>query len=401
MPEIAELQKEIRNLEQQVTDFAEAGKVDAAHEATGRLGAFREMLVGEANRLEEANKALAERLDAVGRKDLRTVGERALGAEDAFREIAPGWQAVVPNAGTIHNAATTLPTPKIEDNNLPALVTQPMGFLDTIVQGVTAGDEKYFLPPALTNGAATWTLGATKAESSIAWTEHTSQLETIAHWIPVHKQMVNRYKTLESQISNALMTGLRMVRNQKCIFGNNSNGIIGVTNFPGILTWAKNASDNIVDNLADMATRVRVASGYSPNCVALSPETIREIAKTKDQDGMYLFPNFKAGDVVPGTNMVAVEDVNMDVTTVTENKGDQTNTYTTKRGAVVYYNGVISYKAAMADEVTIGLVDKQFIQNSYTLLGEGDGLLRVDAPAAICFCAELGTTQTRTESTAA
>ena len=134
MPEIAELQKEIRNLEQQVTDFAEAGKVDAAHEATGRLGAFREMLVDEANRLEEANKAMAERLDAVGRKDLRTVGERALGAEDAFRELAPGWQAVVPNAGTIHNAATTLPTPKIEDNNLPALVTQPMGFLDTIVR---------------------------------------------------------------------------------------------------------------------------------------------------------------------------------------------------------------------------------------------------------------------------
>ena len=395
MPQtIAELQREIANLEQQVADFAERGEVDRAHEATGRLGAYREMLVDEAQRLEQDNASLSERMATVGAAELRTIGERALGAETDFVELAEGWKATVPNAGTIHNAATVLPTPQVEDNNLPALVTEPMGFFDTIVQGVTTGDEKYFLPPVLTNSAASWTLGETKAESAIAWTEHTSQLETIAHWIPVHKQMVNRYKTLQSQISGALMTGLKMVRNNKSIFGNNSNGIIGATNFPGILTWTKNDNDNIVDNLADMAARCRVASGYSPNYVALSPDTIREISKLKATDGHYLFPNFKAGDVVPGTNMVAVEDVNLDVTTSTTS--DKTTTYTTKRGALVYYNGVISYKAAEEDAVTLGLVNDQFIKNAYTLLAEGDGLLRIDTPAAICYCAELGTTQTRT-----
>lgn len=385
---IVELQEEIAHLEQQVTDYAEAGHVDKAHEATGRLGAYREMLVDQAKSLEMQNAAYAEQIADSSKAVLRTLGQRALGAEDAFTELRAGWKATVDNAGTIRNVATVLPTPTVEDNNLPAYVAQPMGFLDTIVQGTTAGDEKYFLQPTLENGAAGWKLGETKAESAIAWQEHTSQLETIAHWVPVHKQMVNRYGTLEAQISGTLLTGLRMKRDHLAVFGNNSNGIIGAANFPGINTWTKSEGDNIVDNLADMAVRCRVASGFAPTHAALSPDTIREIAKTKDADGRYLFPEFKAGDVIPGTNMIAVEDVNMDVVSTAG------GTITTKRGALVYNAGVISYKAAMNDAVTLGLVDKQFIQNAYTLLAEGDGLLRIDAPAAICYCAELGTTTT-------
>mgnify|MGYP000520787020 FL=1 len=59
---------------------------------------------------------------------------------------------------------------------------------------------------------------------------------------------------------------------------------------------------------------------------------------------------------------------------------------------MVYFNGVITYKVADPDQVEIGLTDKQFINNAYTMLGEGTGLLRIDNPAAICYCADLGIT---------
>lgn len=400
---IAELRATVAEYEQRVTDYAEAKDVDKAHEATGALAAYRQMLLDETERVEAENARLAEQVASINAPEARTIGEMALGSREEFNGIEPGWKAKVMaaavTAAKMTNKATVLSTPLTIDTDLPGLIRPPMGFLDTIPRGTTNGDEKYFLPPVLTNAAAAWVTGSTtaKPESSIEWTEHTSNLETIAHWIPIHKQMVRRYGTLENQISNALMLGLEMRRAEYVLKRDNTNGIIGALNFPGILEFEKATADNIVDTLADMALRCRIASGYSPNYCALSPNAIRAIAKLKDKEDRYLFPNFKAGDTIPGTNMVAVEDQNMTITTVTpDSDGDGPNTETTTitEGALVYFNGVCSYKVADQDQIEIGLTDKQFINNAYTLLGEGTGLLRIDNPAALCYCADLGITVT-------
>lgn len=381
---ITELRDSIADLEKRVTEYAEAGDVDKAHEATGALALSRKMLVDEAQRIQEENMALADQLKGLGNKEKLTIGQIALGNKEEFKQLDAGWKVkIAMNMASVVNAATVLSTPISTDTNLPSAVRPPLGFFDTIAMGATDGDEKYFLPPVLTNKAAGWTTGSEKPESSMAWTEHTSNLETIAHWIPVHKLMVRRYNTLESQISNGLMLGLAMKRDEMVLRNDNSSGIIGAINFPGILEFEKSADDNIVDTLADMATRCRIASGYSPNYCALSPNAIRAIAKLKATDGHYIFPNFKAGDTIPGTNMVAVEDQNMT---------DSSTPETPKECALVYFNGVITYKTADPDEVTIGLIDRQFVENSYTMLGEGTGLLRIDAPAALCYCADLGIT---------
>lgn len=397
---IAELRETVAEYEQRVTNYAEAGDVDRAHEATGALAAYRQMLMDETQRVEEENTRLLEQAASLGSQELSTVGELALGSRENFKGIEVGWKSNVAIASALAsmartNSATVLPTPKTMDTNLPGLVRPPMGFYDTIVRGTTNGAEQYFLPPVLTNKAASWVTASSgdssnKPESSMAWTEHTSNLDTIAHWIPVHKQMVRRYNALEAQISNSLMLGLEMTRADKVVTSDNSNGIIGAINFPGILEFTKNSADNIVDTLADMATRCRIASGFSPNYVALSPNAIRAIAKTKAEDGHYLFPNFKAGDVVPGTNMVAVEDQSLTISTTTE--VEEAPVTTTTEAALVYFNGVIAYKSADQDMVEIGLTGNQFIQNAYTLLAEGTGLLRIDCPASICYCADLGIT---------
>ena len=120
---IAELRETVAEYEQRVTNYAEAGEIDKAHEATGALAAYREMLLNETQRVEEENARLAEQMQGLSNPSRHTVGELALGARDAFDGIAPGWKAKVALAmATVVNTATTLPTPTYEDNNLQGLV---------------------------------------------------------------------------------------------------------------------------------------------------------------------------------------------------------------------------------------------------------------------------------------
>lgn len=388
---LVEIKNQIEASEKELEDLTAAEKFDAAREKSGAIAAFREMYQKEASRIEEENKRLAAEVAAnVDAEELLSFGEQILGPRAEFTEACFGMVRVE-NAGDstpTYNGAV-LPTPKTMDTNLPGVLEKPNGFYDTLPKYTTDGAEQYFLQPTFVNSADTHTLGAEKEMSEISWTEHTSNLETIAHWIPVHKQMRNRYSSLVSTINSALLLGLRLKRGTKCLRSSNQNGIIGATNFPGIQTYTLKSGDNLVDNLADMAMLSTLGSGIAPNYCALSPNAIRAIAKLKDKQDRYLFPNFKAGDVIPGTNMVAVEDVNMTVTTTTKGE-DNKDVTTVKETALVYYNGAAAYKAADNDAVEAGLVDKQFIQNSFTLLAEGTGLLRIDIPASFVYCADLG-----------
>lgn len=388
---LLELQDQINASEKEMQVLVDAKKTDAAREMAGRISAYRESYQREASRVEEENKRLAAELTAkVGTAEILSLGAQVLGARAEFVEAKFGMHKVE-NVGdsTPTFTGTVLPTPLTIDTKLPGVLDKPNGFYDTIPKFTTEGDEKYFLPPAFTNNAATHTIDSEKAMSELEWTEHTVHLETIAHYMPVHNQMKNRYSTLESTINSALMLGLRQTRGAKILRGANNNGIVGATNFKGIQDWTFVTTENIVDNLADMAMMSYLGSGIEPNYCALSPNAIRAIAKIKDKNDRYLFPNFKAGDVIPGTNMVAVSDVKMQVTTTTKDSENKDVTVT-KETALVYYNGVASYKAADNDAVTAGFIDKQFVKNSFTLLAEGTGLFRIDIPASFVYCSDLG-----------
>ena len=65
---------------------------------------------------------------------------------------------------------------------------------------------------------------------------------------------------------------------------------------------------------------------------------------------------------------------------------------TTKETALVYYAGGASWDIADPQEVAIGLTNSQFIQNEYTVLAELTAALRVDNPAAFCYCSDIGLT---------
>lgn len=360
-------------------EAANAENFDEAHRIEGEIRALDGII---AQVLDEEENARAAQASHVITTDKATLGERIFGARADFKGIEPGFKARV----AVRDAVSGLPTPQIYKRDLPSPVAPPTGFLATLPKGTTDGDEHFFKTPVLTNNAAGWTTG-NKPESALQWTEGVAHIETVAHWIPIKKQTANRYGQLEGIVANSLMLGLDLKSNEYALRGSNNSGIVGVTNTSGILTHTirpASAKKNMKDEIMTMARKVRVASGLAAGYVCLSPYAIEEFSQLKDEVGRYLFPDIKNGGNIGG--LTVVEDVNMTYTTGTGQNA------VTKETALVYYAGGASWDIADAEEVTIGLVNSQFIQNEYTVLAELTAALRVDTPAAFCYCADLGLT---------
>lgn len=369
MARIIELQNRINELEASVAKLTADGDSEGAFKESGALAEARRNYMDEVALVEAENKALK----AKAAKDAEKAVKSILGARDQFHGIEPGWQTVV-------NAVSGLSTPQEYDNDLHEFIAPPMGVRDTLPTGICNGDVHFFQQPALTNAAAGWTSGS-KAESSMEWTPAVAHLEVIAHQTPIARQTANRYDELDGAIRGALALGLAITKDASAVRGSNSNGIVGLANTSGIISHTYDSTTGVTlrDNILQMKRKARVASGFAPNYVALSPLAIESLMTAKDQIGNYLFPDFEgAGDTIVGLRVV--EDVNM---THTVSNAD-------KESALVYFSGAAEWLTADADEITVGLIDKQFIQNQYTLLAEGTYALKVWAPKAIAYCADLG-----------
>lgn len=391
MSKLAEIKARIEKKEQAVNDLFAAGKEAEAREASGALAELRIMYQAEAERVETENAELIARngvLDTTMDDAPVSFADQVLGGVENFKGVDVGFKG----SGSLHNAltageggaagATVLPMPTTMDTNLPGVIEKPEGFIDTIPKYNTDGAEQYFLPPKFDNNAAVQGLGEKAAKSGMEWESHTSSPDTISHWIPVHKQMARRYNVLRAQINGALLVGLKSKKDWMVLYSDNQNGILGITNFTHVGEWEYDESEgmNIVDNLADMAAKAELDSGLIPNYCCLSTNAIRAIAKAKDNNGNYLFKDFKAGDTIPGTNMVAVADVNM---SVLQEDGSR------KEGALVYNNGACAFKTLDDDVVEVGFTNSQFIEGAFTMLGDGTGLFRVDNPWAFMYCPDL------------
>ena len=373
---IVELQAKIQGYEARIADIMDGEptdeKVREAKAIEGRLSECRDMLMAEAKRVQEQNEALA----AVPAPKAETFIERVLGPANSFQGIEPGWKVTVDTS----YAPSALPIPEKYDTNLPGAVRLPVGIVSSLPQARTNEAEHYFQQPAFDNKAAAWTSG-NKAQSGLEWPLAVANLETIAHYIPVPKLAVRRYRNLESTISGALLMGLEQVKDAHVVKGSNASGIVGLTNQTGILTYTKEQTDNIYDIVVKMAAKVRVKSGFAPDCVAMPTSVWAAVKTAKGSDGHYLYEEIVQNGSIAGLKVI------LDESLATASGSTITN------GIMVYFSGAAQFLVADPDEVTIGLTDKQFIQNAYTLLAEGTYALKVPIPAGFCYCSSVSTEQ--------
>ncbi len=287
---------------------------------------------------------------------------------------------------TVKNAYTEfgIGTKTDTDYNFPRQTSDiaPLfGILSTLPTGTTDADVlSFFVPDAdsYTNGAKVWKKGETKGQTSFLWKKVSAQLETLAHYIPVTKLEMMDYGQLASLINTELLYGLRAKLAEAVVAGETEGGIIGITKADGVQKYTAKTGDSLTDSVFKMANDVRLASGFIATHVAMHPYVSESIQLEKDKNGRYInqIVNGKlfALSVVDDANLVTV--------------GETSSTY----GMAVYYNNAATVFTKHSDEVSIGLVNDQFVRNEYTILAEGTHGLKIARPNAFSVLANTGVT---------
>lgn len=132
----------------------------------------------------------------------------------------------------------------------------------------------------------------TKPESAITFTLSTAAVTTLAHWIPVSKQVVADSPMLQSYVNSRLMYGLKLKEDTQILLGTGSNGEL-----PGLYT---NRTAYSMDSPLSYTTKLDVlrdaiaqchASEYMPSAIVINSADWADIELSKDSQLRYLFAN--------------------------------------------------------------------------------------------------------------
>ena len=185
----------------------------------------------------------------------------------------------------------------LEPDIQPGIIADPVRTL-SIRQLLTAiptnrDSIKFYREDVFTNAAASQAgQGALKAESNITFTADSTDIETIAHWIPITDQILADVPALRAYIEKRMRDGLAKVEEDQILDGDGTNNtLLGIrpqaTAFDVSL---KVAGDTFLDTLRRSALQVSLAE-YEATGFVVSPQDWCDIELTKTDDKAYVFTN--------------------------------------------------------------------------------------------------------------
>jgi HK97 family phage major capsid protein len=138
------------------------------------------------------------------------------------------------------------------------------------------------------NSSPTQSDGQIKGESAITFTLNQIGVKTIAHWIPVSRQVLGDAGMLESYINQRLTYGLKLEEEDEVMNGDGTGGKInGLSNqaadYNGGVT-----NNTVLDTLLKSMNQVSLAD-YEATGVILHPTDWTNLCLLKDSQGRYLF----------------------------------------------------------------------------------------------------------------
>ena len=208
----------------------------------------------------------------------------------------------------------------------------------------------------------------TKPESGITFTLESEPVRTLAHWIPVSKQVLDDSPMLQSFIEGRLQYGLKLEEEDQLLngdgTGSNLSGILDSGNFTAY-TRAQTGDTNI-DTLRRAITQAAL-SEFMADTIVINTADWEAIELTKATDGQYVWTNPALGNAPQlwGKRVVA------------------TNSIT----AGTFLVGAFAMGAQIWDRqqasVTVSLENSDnFVKNMATILAEERLCLAVYRPAA-------------------
>jgi len=132
----------------------------------------------------------------------------------------------------------------------------------------------------------------TKPESAITFTLASAPVVTLAHFIPVSRQVLDDAPQLESYINSRLVYGLKLEEEDQLLNGNGTSGNVGGILKSGNFTAYTRAvtGDTKLDTLRRAITQAQL-SEYMADTIVLNPADWESIELLKATDNQYVWSN--------------------------------------------------------------------------------------------------------------
>ena len=136
----------------------------------------------------------------------------------------------------------------------------------------------------------------TKPESGITFTLASAAVATLAHFVPVSRQVLDDSAQLESYVNGRLMYGLKLEEEDQLLNGNGTSGNLGGLLKSGNYTAYSRAvtGDTKLDTIRRALTQAQL-SEFTADAIVLNPADWETIELQKSSYGEYIF----GGDMGP------------------------------------------------------------------------------------------------------
>jgi HK97 family phage major capsid protein len=170
--------------------------------------------------------------------------------------------------------------------------TRPLELLDLIPTTTTDQTSvAYMEETTFTNAAAERSEAAAKAESSLALTERTSPVRSIATSMAVTDEQLEDVQRIQAYLDNRLPFFLRQrVELQSLVGDGSAPNLRGINNVVGIQTQAKGA-DPVPDAVYKAMVLIMTTGQAMPDGVVFNPLDWQDVRLLRTTDGIYIWGN--------------------------------------------------------------------------------------------------------------
>lgn len=263
--------------------------------------------VGDANaelkkdieKMGEERKSLLDRLTDLEQKgvkappaapEARTLGEQFVNSAEfkALNADNSNARASVEVKNTLlSNGSTALPQQSREIRGGPSL---PLTVYASLPHAPASSNSVEGLrETSFTNSAGEVSEGALKAESDLVFGPWDFPVRTIAHWIPVSKNLLSDNAAISAYIDNRLTYGVLERADRQILVGNGTSpNLSGILDGGNYTVFTPTAGDNLVDAIGRAKWQLW-AAGWLPDKVYVNPADWGEMELAKGSDGHYLY----------------------------------------------------------------------------------------------------------------
>jgi HK97 family phage major capsid protein len=280
------------------------GEIAAVKSVENETKSAMEKLAAKAGELTDKCLELERKMTAGkedGQQAAQSFGEQFVKSE-AFQAMAQGRSkfARIEFKTAIVNA-TGQNQPLVAADRIPGIIANPDRVLtirDVLPTGRTSSNlveftrENVFTNNAGAQYASPARENVTKPESGITFTLASAPVVTLAHFIPVSRQVLDDAPQLQSYVNSRLTFGLKLEEEDQLLNGSGTSG-----NLSGILTAGNFVAYNRAvsgDTRLDTIRRAieqAALSEFTADTVVLNPTDWARIELTKATDGQYIMAN--------------------------------------------------------------------------------------------------------------